>query len=818
MQSDAAFWTERRAAISLDAEEIGIDFVDVVFAADGVAQWLVLHFVPTTTNVAQKQEMLAGITAANVLIAGGAGAAPTSIRVTSVDHDLDGPLTLRVVFTQLAPGAGDFPTYTLRLVNVPGLDPFFAQVTFSLTSDQMGVVDPLPPPSPPSVPPAGPEIDYLARDYASVRQLMLDRLSVLLPDWPERSPADLMVALVEVLAYAADQLSYYQDAVATEAYLGTARRRISAHRHARLLDYAMHDGCNARVWVWLNVTSSVDGPSDGVQLLTGDGPPTAPPLDPIDEQQALAAGAQVFKPLQPFALDPAHNQISIYTWGAREWSLPQGATSATLCDDGPAGADPASLARRALRNLDVGDVLVFEEVVGPATGNPEDADPTHHHAVRLTGLTRTDDQLGGMLTGRSGPVPVVDVEWAPADALPFPLWVAARTDGRYLADVSLAHGNVVLADHGRKIDGEVLPTVPVHGTYRPALQQPGLTFTVPYDDEAARALPAVVAAAQDPRAAVPAITLTDSMGARWTVRRDLLSSDRFARDFVIEMDDDGTAFLRFGDGVQGRQPAPGLTFTASYRVGSGPVGNVGIGTIRRVLTTELAIVGVINPLVASGGTAPESVEQVRLGAPWAFHTQERGASAADYVEAARSFPGVRDAAATLRWTGSWYTAFIAVTRAEGRAVDATFTRQLRDDLQRFRIAGYDLQVQAATYVPLDIALTIRVAPGAFAAAVEQQLLAAFSNLDLGGGQRGFFAPGSFTFGQLVYLRQVIAAALAVPGVVRVDATRFQRWGCASQGELERGWIAIGPIEIARLDNDPAAVQNGTISFDVQGGR
>ena len=57
------------------------------------------------------------------------------------------------------------------------------------------------------------------------------------------------MTLVELLAYSADQLSYYQDAVATEAYLGTARRRASVRRHARLVDYAMHDGANARAWV-----------------------------------------------------------------------------------------------------------------------------------------------------------------------------------------------------------------------------------------------------------------------------------------------------------------------------------------------------------------------------------------------------------------------------------------------------------------------------------------------------------------------------------------------------------------------------------------
>ncbi len=57
--------------------------------------------------------------------------------------------------------------------------------------------------------------------------LMLDRLAEMLPDWNERNPADLGIALVELMAYAADHLSYYQDAVATEAYLGTARKRVS---------------------------------------------------------------------------------------------------------------------------------------------------------------------------------------------------------------------------------------------------------------------------------------------------------------------------------------------------------------------------------------------------------------------------------------------------------------------------------------------------------------------------------------------------------------------------------------------------------------
>ena len=90
-----------------------------------------------------------------------------------------------------------------------------------------------------------PLLDYLAKDYASFRRLLLDLLPTLNPDWVERSPADLGIALVELLAYTGDQLSYSQDAVASEAYLETLRHRISARRHARLIDYRMHDGRNA---------------------------------------------------------------------------------------------------------------------------------------------------------------------------------------------------------------------------------------------------------------------------------------------------------------------------------------------------------------------------------------------------------------------------------------------------------------------------------------------------------------------------------------------------------------------------------------------
>ena len=176
-----------------------------------------------------------------------------------------------------------------------------------------------------------PEINYLAKDYASLRRLLLDRLAVLMPDWTERHPADLGVTLIELLAYVGDYLSYQQDAIATEAYLGTARRRVSVRRHARLVDYVMHDGCNARAWVQVQVDGDNVSLPQGTPLLTRiAGQPDAIVPESSAHDAALASRPEVFETMHAVTLFAAHNALPFYTWGARECCLPTGATRATL--------------------------------------------------------------------------------------------------------------------------------------------------------------------------------------------------------------------------------------------------------------------------------------------------------------------------------------------------------------------------------------------------------------------------------------------------------------------------------------------------------
>jgi len=799
----------------------GIHFLEV--APD--QRHLELHFVQPLALVPALP-----LTKANVEIRGGERVRDPA--VTGV-HFAGNVLTVEVA------SAGDFSRYVLRLVASAGvaappagIDPALAQVEFGFKVDCPSDFDCKPDDACPPLLAKSPPIDYLARDYQSFRRLLLDRLATLMPGWRERNPADLWVTLAEAVAFRGDELSYYQDAVATEAYLGTARQRVSVRRHTRLLDYPFHDGCNARTWVAFEVDAAIDGfvlpgcdPDSGLDgtLVVTSVPGFGPRLSRDDAKTAIAAGAQPFELLAPLALYSAHNTIPFHTWSDDECCLPKGATRAFLRD-----SDSARL------RLQEGDVLILEARASTTTGDPVDADRLQRHAVRLTQVDPPAPALPGGARGvpaaRRDPVtdqPFVEIAWDDADALPFALCLSKRIGGVLFDDLAGAAGNVALADHGGSVPGAGaltplpggrVPRYPLDGTIVAPLTQQGRVRVAGSDrtelvDAGAPAAAALLRELADVRPALDVRSEGDRR--RWAVQRDLLASDGEAAEFVVETENDGHAVLRFGDGVNGRAPDEGLT--ARVRTGNGLAGNVGAEAIGHVAVAFAGITRVRNPLPAVGGLDPQPVSQARLYAPQAFRRQERAVTEADYAAVTEREPRVQRAVATRRWTGSWYTMFVTVDRRGSDALDPAFEADLAAFIERYRMAGHDVEIDAPSFVALDLELQVCTKPGYFAADVEGRLLETFSADALPGGGTGFFHPDNFTFGQPVYLSAVIAAAMQVAGVAYATPLRFQRLGRNPAGEIDDGRIAMARLEIARLDNDPNAPEHGRIRFDVATG-
>jgi hypothetical protein len=863
-----------------------------------------------------------GLTIANVRVSGGRRI--RGIHAVSVDVDGEGDMhddaCLRIVLDR----AGDHSPYCLCLVDansppeprdawraLDGFDPRYACAEFRVRLD-CGEQPDCAPDSPPcherEVQPA---YNYLAKDYASFRKLMFDRLAQTMPEWRERHVPDIGVALVEVLAYRADRLSYFQDAVATEAYLDTARRRISVRRHARLVDYRLHEGCNARALIAIDASADI---TFGIEEICFAVPPpdevgaTAGIIDVERLDDARGRGALVFEPI---ALDAsasirifaAHRSIRIHTWGDELCCLPRGSTRASLVDaaddsqtsppplppayvgkgEVPAAAAPAPA--RVLK-LQVGDLLIFEEVRGSQTGNPADADPEHRHAVRITRVELTVDPLYE--------INLVEIEWDACDALPFDLCLSARMpapDCARVHDISVVRGNVVLVDHGETLRGECecapicAPPSQIDGSQFPGLARelaampdacerchelteecwlvPGgvqhgccscddavlddvlragtrtrrlrgapVTFAVPVDIDApvCRLLP------QDPRAALPQLVLHGGPLAeilrptspdphwRWSARYDLLASGPDDRDFVAEIDDDGAAQLRFGDGTLGRAPQVGEFFRARVRVGNGPFGNVGRDSIVWLIRKTGALSGIDllprNPMPARGGTAPETLAEAKLYAPGAFRAQlQRAITADDYADLARSMPGLQGAGCALEWTGSWYEANVVVDPFGSEALDPALAARVTASLHRYRRIGHDLAIDAARYVPLSIVVNVCVLPDFLRAHVEAELRDRFSAGLRRDGTPGYFHPDRLRLGEPVYASRIVADVQAVVGVAHAEVSVLARMDAIDEVDaVASGVLALAAREIAQVDGDPDYPEHGNISFEMGGGR
>ncbi|CAM5631459.1 putative baseplate assembly protein [Rhodanobacter lindaniclasticus] len=876
----------------------GIDYVEV--GDDGTS--LCVHLFGAIPQ---------GLGVANVRISGGDRI--TGLRVLSVNPELEPDMhddaCLRVVLDR----EGDHSPYCLCLVEAspgsdpanwlayPGFDPRYACATLHFrlgceAGQDCADTTPCVPASPPA-----PEINYLAKDYASFRQLFLDRLALDLPAWQERHVPDLGIALVETLAYTADYLSYTQDAVATEAYLGTARRRISVRRHARLVDYRMHEGCNARALVTLHSGSDLSLDLANLLLLVpppGQGDPQPGIISAEQRDAARAQGALIYEPMpldgaSTIDVVAAHSAIRLHRWGDEMCCLPRGSSKATLVD-APSSAspaaptmalaanDPASAEPQRTLRLAVGDLLIFEEVLGPQTGNPADADPAHRHAVRLTDVQPSVDPLDGTL--------LLEIAWDACDALPFNLCLSVRLpapDCAWQHDVSLARGNVLLVDHGEHVRGQctsaaictptgddgdypglaaalaampdactrcatlaedcwlvpgsthygcchcdgAVPDVrrPPSGTGH-VLPDAPLTWAEPLPPRS----PVCALLARDPRLALPQLTvhggaLDDVLVAgtpdprwQWQPRYDLLASGPDDRHVVVEIDDDGAAHLRFGDGVLGAQPQAGDFFRAASRIGNGPAGNVGRDSIvwlalkSGVLSADLRP---RNPLPASGGTAPESLAEVKLYAPGAFRAKPlRAIVADDYASFAAQAPQLQGAAAALEWSGSWYAADVVVDPLGRESLPTGLARRIRAQLERYRRIGHDVEVRAACYVPLRIALRVCVLPDFLVAHVAARLRDRFTSGLRRDGMPGFFHPDRLKLGAPVFASALLAEAQSIAGVAHVEVTCLVRAEDTTDSVPDDGVLHLAARDIAQVDNDPDHPDHGNISFNMGGGR
>ncbi|WP_294539566.1 putative baseplate assembly protein [uncultured Rhodoblastus sp.] len=251
-------------------------------------------------------------------------------------------------------------------------------------------------------------------------------------------------------------------------------------------------------------------------------------------------------------------------------------------------------------------------------------------------------------------------------------------------------------------------------------------------------------------------------GVAWKLVDNLYAAGPNDRVYMLQTASNGKSYVVFGDGVNGARPPSGQeNITASYRRGIGAGGNLDAGQLSLALSRPLGLKSVVNPVPATGGGDPETLEEARVSLPFPLRTLGRIVTLKDYEDFARASAGVAKASAHWLWDGRRWVALVTIAGHDGDIIPPE-TPAWADLLDAMRKAG-DPNVPAAlaNYRPrpfdLDAALIVdgdRVADLVLADA-RQRLRDAF-----GFAARGFARP--------VFASEAIAVLQRTEGVVAVD--------------------------------------------------
>ncbi len=825
--------TIQRRQKLLDSDEFtGVDYVLVEPGADDLP-------VITVYFLGEIPASLTDLTSADVTIESvHPDASPSSIRATSLSWTGEETLQLK------AADVGEHTPYRLKLDH-QAVDRCFRSTQFSFQAvcdrdidcrqpddaddDRRDVDFP---------------VDYMARDFDSLRRALLEFASQRYPNWSDATEADVAVVLMEMMAAVGDELSYYQDRIGREAFLETATQRRSLHRQAQLVDYRPSPGQTAGGWVTLTVAGDETGGAvptvtAGTRFRTAGSRPRH--FEVGEDFHSIAGGDDA-----PFdyPLVDGPEKLEPYLWCDDDAILREGAEELWVEGD----------LEEMLGGADTGQLrLLISE-------RPRDAsETTRNWPVVVDDVQVRTDELTGVTTTRIG--------WNDDRALPFDIDLK-RTS---------VHTNLVPVVAGRThTERFVIGASPLEDELPEAVERLGADatvayrFTLPGSDAVDLAWDRV--SEQEgyrPHVAlrsvfVPDIENLDDAGLdelfddqdvvtdegqtiqQWDWRASFAgfgaSSTATDRHFVLEpgswlpvkshqaegqrvehvdyAGDAGMTIL-FGDGQMGRLPAPGTVFEVTYRLGGGRRFNVAPYRITEVVESEsetAAVTGVSNPLATEGGADEESKDQIRSDAPQAYRAiTYRAVRPPDYEEAAERMEWVDEAGADFRWTGSWTTAFVTADPRGEATLAGSRKEKLHRHLDRFRQVGRPVAVREPEYVDLDLRISLCVEPGAEPSEVQRQVLDALHRPAEDGGQPGVLHPDRFTFGDPLDRGGLEAFLQSVSGVMAVEDIELRRQGWFDFQRFEQLRYEVADHQIVRIENDPAYPNRGTVELMTHGG-
>jgi hypothetical protein len=712
-----------------------------------------------------------------------------------------------------------------------------------------------------------PDVDYLTRDYEGFRQLLLSLIERADTRWTERSAADLGVTLVEILAQQLDLLAYAGDRVAEEGFLGTARRRESARRHAKLGDYDLDRGNATRGYQHFRLRDDRRG----------------------DQALLLRAGARVGQQLAP-GQDPALRLVAETTEDAL---LDARRNEFALARSAAAGATALHLAaadgsRPGLRSLGLrpglclcvldrerGEIATLRGVRGAVAelaaplkrtylAGPDGATRVLGNLVPIrrgetlpwqlvgrggaslagsppaggAGPNEAERSAGAFLALRLDPMRRLRAEveaareaWGHDDSLADRWRLANATVARVARQLREGGGAALGAEQARGLDADLgraaellRDVLRAAGRTVPEALRPTRRAPLRGQEIELRNVP-LRRPTGEPRAPLPplcldgATTLEVRVGVAgwwqpWDEVEDFLRSGPDDRHYVAQTDAEGHVTLRFGDGEHGALLPPDARVMVRRVTGPLEVGDLGARALDVLLDDGDpeapldrdafdAVEPTFNPLPTQGGRPPEGLADLPDRLRRRLARRVVPVTASDYEQLLRDRADIAEAKASVARELSRERVDV-VLRPEPGADPTRVLDEVRALLRRDRLAGTDVWVRLPEPLYASLAVLVEVHPEVSPADLRLRLRRQLLEI--------FEGPEGARLGRARTRAEIYAAVEAVPGVVYSEVIGFDLAPPLGGVLALREAIEPAPHQIVRCLDLPDRPLGGVITL------
>jgi uncharacterized phage protein gp47/JayE len=227
----------------------------------------------------------------------------------------------------------------------------------------------------------------------------------------------------------------------------------------------------------------------------------------------------------------------------------------------------------------------------------------------------------------------------------------------------------------------------------------------------------------------------------------------------------GFTSIQFGDNINGAIPGIGLTVYATYTIGVGSAGNQPSGSVGIFVTP---VTGVFVPFQSAGstlfqssamtgGSDPETNDQIRANAPQSYSVQQRAVSSGDFAALALNVPGALMTEAVANHATS-VTLFALGPNYQ--PADSGLQANILSYFQGKTLSGVSLTIGSPDLVPVDVGtsdtgITLQVMPNYNQGVVVANVTTAM---------QAVLSPPNSQFGMLIQVSSLYSAVMSVPGV------------------------------------------------------